>query len=92
MSDDRTLDRLIAHLRGQVAELRRLEGENAPAAELAERKRLILRLQERLAYVVRDLLGVPRTSPTSGTTKRRRAGATAGFTSSYTRELPSTIR
>jgi uncharacterized coiled-coil protein SlyX len=62
MSDERTLDRLIAHLRGQVAELRRLEGEGAADEALAERKRLILRLQERLAYVVRDLLTVQRTS------------------------------
>jgi hypothetical protein len=61
MSDERTLDRLIAHLRGQVAELRRLEGDGAAADELAERKRVINRLQERLAYVVRDLLTVQRT-------------------------------
>jgi hypothetical protein len=64
MSDERTLDRLIAHLRGQVAELRRREVEGAGAEELAERKRLVLRLQERLAYVVQDLLSVQRTSPT----------------------------
>ena len=62
MSDERTLDRLIAHLRGQVAELRRLEREGAAVEELAERGRLIARLQERLAYVVRDLLTVQRTS------------------------------
>jgi hypothetical protein len=64
VSDQRTLDRLIAHLRGQVAELRRLEGEGAAAEDIAERKRLILRLQERLSYVVRELLNVQRTSPT----------------------------
>jgi len=64
MSDERTLDRLIAHLRGQVAELRRLEREGAAAEELADRKRLIARLQERLAYVVRDLVSVQRTSLT----------------------------
>jgi hypothetical protein len=62
MSDERTLDRLIAHLRGQVAELRRLERDGAAADELAERGRVIVRLQERLAYVVRDLLTVQRTS------------------------------
>lgn len=56
MSDERTLDRLIAHLRGQVAELRRLDREGAPPEELAERRRLILRLQESLAFVMRDLL------------------------------------
>ena len=64
MSDERTLDRLIAHLRGQVAELRRLEAKGAEPEDVAERKRLILRLQERLAYVVRDLVNVQRTSPT----------------------------
>ncbi|MBV9000204.1 MAG: hypothetical protein JO363_23745 [Solirubrobacterales bacterium] len=64
MTDERTLDRLIAHLRGQVAELRRLERDGAPAEDLAERKRLVLRLQERLAYAVRDLVSVRRTSLT----------------------------
>ena len=63
MTDERTLDRLIAHLRGQVAELRRLEGEGAEPGEIAERRRLVLRLQERLAYVVRDLVTVRRASP-----------------------------
>jgi Holliday junction resolvasome RuvABC ATP-dependent DNA helicase subunit len=64
MTDQRTLDRLIAHLRGQVSELRRIEVEGAAAEEIAERRRLILRLQDRLSYVVRDLLTVQRTSPT----------------------------
>lgn len=64
MTDDRTLDRLIAHLRGQVAELRRLERDGAPPEDIAERKRLILRLQERLAYAVRDVVSVRRTSLT----------------------------
>ena len=64
MTDQRTLDRLLAHLRGQVAELRRLEDEGAAPHDIAERRRLILRLQDRLSYVVRDLLTVQRTSPT----------------------------
>ena len=64
MTDERTLDRLIAHLRGQVAELRRLERDGASAEDIAERKRLVLRLQERLAYAVRDLVSVRRTSLT----------------------------
>jgi hypothetical protein len=64
MTDQRTLDRLIAHLRGQVAELRRLEGEGAAPDDIAERKRLIIRLQDRLSYAVRDLVTVQRTSPT----------------------------
>ena len=63
MTDERTLDRLIAHLRAQVAELRRREQEGAGADEVAERKRLILRLQEHLGYAVRDLLGGRRASP-----------------------------
>jgi hypothetical protein len=56
MTPDRKLDRLIAHLRSQVAELRRLEREGAGAEEVAERRRVIWQLQDRLAYAVRDLL------------------------------------
>lgn len=63
MTDQRTVDRLIAHLRGQVAELRRLQGEGAAPEEIAERKRLILGLQDRLSYVIRDLLRAQKTSP-----------------------------
>lgn len=63
MTDERTLERLMAHLRGQVAELQRLEQNGAAAEEVADRKRLILRLQEHLAYAVRDLLHGMRTSP-----------------------------
>ena len=63
MTDARALDRLIAHLRGQVAELRRLEDEGAPAEDIAERKRVILRLQDRLAYAVRDVLAGGRPAP-----------------------------
>jgi hypothetical protein len=44
MNDERALDRLIAHLRTHVAALRRLEREGAGADEVAERKRLIVRL------------------------------------------------
>jgi hypothetical protein len=62
MTDARRLDRLIAHLRGQVAELRRLEQEGVAAEQLTDRRRLILRLQEHVSYAVRDLVGVPRTS------------------------------
>ncbi|HET6868332.1 MAG TPA: hypothetical protein VFH80_20620 [Solirubrobacteraceae bacterium] len=60
MTDQRTLDRLIAHLRGQVAELRQLERRGAAPEEVAERKRLILRLQEHLAHAVRDWVAVDR--------------------------------
>jgi len=62
MTNERTLDRLIAHLRSQVAELRRIELEGAPPEEVADRKRLIMRLQEHLAYAVRDLLNPQRPS------------------------------
>ncbi len=62
MTDKRTLDRLMAHLRAQVAELRRREQEGAEPDEVAERKRLILRLQDHLSYAVRDLLSAQRTS------------------------------
>jgi hypothetical protein len=62
MTDERTLDRLIVHLRSQIAELRRLEREGADPSEVAERKRLILRLQDRFVYAVRDLLTGQRTS------------------------------
>jgi hypothetical protein len=61
MTDERTLDRLIAHLRAHVAEARRLELEGAEQTEIDERKRLILRLQQQLAYTVRDLVTVDRT-------------------------------
>jgi len=50
----------MAHLRGHVAELRRLERNGASLEEVAERKRLILRLQQHLAYAVRDLVVGPR--------------------------------
>jgi hypothetical protein len=63
MTDERTIDRLIAHLRTHVAELRRLEREGAKPDEVADRRRLILRLQDHLAYAVRDLVNVRRTSP-----------------------------
>jgi hypothetical protein len=62
MTDERTLDRLLDHLRGQVAELRRLERAGAAPEEVAERRRLILRLQKHLAYAVRDIVGAPRTA------------------------------
>jgi hypothetical protein len=63
MTDERTIDRLMAHLRTHVAELRRLERAGAAPEEVADRKRLILRLQEHLAYAVRDLLRGPRAAP-----------------------------
>lgn len=57
MTDERTLDRVIAHLRTHVADLRRLEREGAAPQELAERRRVIKRLQEHLAATVRELVG-----------------------------------
>jgi hypothetical protein len=63
MTDERTINRLMAHLRAHVAELRRLERTGAAPEEVADHRRLILRLQEHLAYVVRDLLRDQRASP-----------------------------
>lgn len=63
MTDQRTLDRLMARLRAQVAELRQLERAGAALHEVADRKRLILRLQEQLAYAVRELLRTQRAWP-----------------------------
>ncbi len=63
MTDEQTLERLMAHLRTHVAELRRLERAEAAPEEVADRKRLIMRLQEHLADTVRDLLRSQRTSP-----------------------------
>jgi hypothetical protein len=63
MTDERTIDRLMAHLRTHIAELRRLERTGAGPEDVADRKRLILRLQEHLAYAVRDLLRGQRTAP-----------------------------
>ena len=63
MTDERKLDRLIAHLRAHVAELRRLKQQGADRAEVEERERLVVRLQEHLAYAVRDVVTMPRTSP-----------------------------
>jgi hypothetical protein len=53
----------MAHLRTHVAELRRLERSGAAPEEVADRKRLILRLQDHLGYAVRDLLRAQRASP-----------------------------
>ena len=64
MTDERTLERLIAHLRTHVTELRRLEREGAEPSELAERKLLILRLQEHLARAVQEMVSARRLSPT----------------------------
>jgi len=63
MTDERTLDPLIAHLRAHVAELRRLKQEGAGGTEVEERERLVIRLQEHLAYAVRDVVMMRRTSP-----------------------------
>jgi hypothetical protein len=64
MTDERKLERLMARLREQVAELRRLEREGAPQEEVGGRRRLIARLQDDLAYAVRDLLNPRRPSST----------------------------
>ncbi|MBV9193226.1 MAG: hypothetical protein JO168_03700 [Solirubrobacterales bacterium] len=65
MTDERTLDRLLEHLRAQVAEARLLEREGAEPAEVEEHRRLVLRLQQQLAYAVRDLLTPTRRPPSA---------------------------
>jgi hypothetical protein len=55
---ERTFDRLIMHLRAHVAELRQLERNGAEPTEVAEPRRLIARLQNQLAYAVRDLVSI----------------------------------
>jgi hypothetical protein len=62
MTDERKLERLVAHLRTHVAELRRLEREGAQPDEVAERTRLVWQLQDYLAYAVRDLVSPRRLS------------------------------
>ena len=59
MTAERKLERLIAHLRSHVAELRRMERDGAGADEVDERRRVIRILQDRLAYAVRDVLSPP---------------------------------
>ena len=64
MTDERTLepaDRPSARARRRAPAPRARGGRSQ---EVAERKHLILRLQEHLAYAVRDLLNVHRTLPT----------------------------
>ena len=59
MIDQRSLDRLIVHLRAQVSVLRRLERDGAQPEELEERRRLVWRLQAHLASAVVNALGAP---------------------------------
>jgi hypothetical protein len=66
VTDERKLERLIAQLREQVAEVRRLEREGAPQEEVSTQRRLIARHQDDLAYAVRDVLNSPDPSSTSG--------------------------
>jgi hypothetical protein len=60
MTDQRSVERLIDHLRAHVAELRRMEREGAKAGEVEERSRVISRLQQHLAFAVAEMVGVPR--------------------------------
>ncbi|HWF73863.1 MAG TPA: hypothetical protein VG186_10995 [Solirubrobacteraceae bacterium] len=46
---DRTLERITAHLRAHVTELRRLERAGAAKGELEERREIIARLRSYLA-------------------------------------------
>jgi hypothetical protein len=62
MTDQRPLDPLIGHLRAHIDELHRLEAAGAEP-EVTELKRLIVRLQNQVAYAVRDLVDGTKTSP-----------------------------
>jgi hypothetical protein len=55
MSDD-LLERVFAHLRAHVAELRRLEGAGAKREELEERRAVIGELHAHLGELVRNSL------------------------------------
>ena len=57
MSTESMLDRIIAHLRAQVAELRTLEQAGVDPRELEQRRTRIAHLQEHLAGIVRDAIG-----------------------------------
>jgi hypothetical protein len=56
VTDESVLDQLTTHLRAHVTELCRLDRDGAERAEVAERKRLIVRPHNRLAHAVRDLV------------------------------------
>lgn len=60
MTTERGLNRLIAHLRAQVSELRRLEVDGARSEEVEERRRVVRRLKSHLAAAVIDSLGPAR--------------------------------
>jgi hypothetical protein len=57
---DRMLERITKHLRGHVAQLRRLERDGAAPEELEERRALIARLQIELAALVRCAIARPK--------------------------------
>lgn len=63
---DRMLERVTAHLRVNVAELRRLERDRAPSGQIDERRRVVSRLQAQLAELVKGALGPPRSPHGAG--------------------------
>jgi hypothetical protein len=62
MTDERTLQRLIVHLRAQVAELRRMERDGASVEDIEQSRRSIARLKGYLADAAVELLSAPQTA------------------------------
>jgi broad specificity phosphatase PhoE len=66
LTDDRSINRVVDHLRAHVAELRRLENQGADPHDVEERRLLITRLQTYLAGAVRDRVSEPCKEASSG--------------------------
>jgi hypothetical protein len=66
LTDERTINRVVDHLRAHVAELRRLENQGADPHDLEERKLLVTRLHTYLAGAVRDRVSEPCKEASSG--------------------------
>jgi hypothetical protein len=59
VTDERAIERLIVHLRAQVAELRRMERDGASTRDIEQSRRMVLRLKSYLADAVVELVSVP---------------------------------
>ena len=59
MTDERAIERLIVHLRAQVAELRRMERDGASTRDIEQSRRMVLRLKGYLADAVVELVSAP---------------------------------
>jgi hypothetical protein len=59
VTDERAIERLIVHLRAQVAELRRMERDGASSRDIEQSRRMVLRLKGYLADAVVELVSAP---------------------------------